>query len=691
MGNVDGQPVHEEEEESPWRRMTDQYEPDLIAAMDIVAQQVGDEVNEFSKSRGTRQRQRQVLVSSVEQQRHQQQQRSRRLELLVDIPTAIDEIVNVGFTASPQWINGTFLRGPCPVELKGSPTDVCGEVTASISVQLTSPDDSPVMVYGWYVAAMDRAILMGDLGTAYLQVAGPDTPVSIASGRPSEGGVVPTEAPTDSGTEEEEGSSTAVSPGAIAGIAAGGFVLVLLVGYAITRQSTNEQKAKQKKQELRKSKAEAARNANTEGDPEAALPYLDYDSDDAGAVESERKLNETLKSNQPGSQRSTVREDQKKNAVVSTTPSLVDRTADPAHSNNLNQQTRSAQEEEKQPEEDLILASEDDTAKLMMAAVPYISPTKQENDQQNPSRKIEILGSEDISNSGIAYIPTESRSTGNISHESEGGWSERDYTSSMGTMSDDEMLPEISVDEDEEEEQQHAQVVSMGPDSPLSKDSPGPVASAESKFEALESAIVSGDWAAVGATAAALASMQDTQSKSDVSRSTTGFSSSLRSDSLKNSVDVDKAAQLDQLIEQGDWEAIILAAARFEAEATGATNIYNISAASTVEGTEDDFMVHEDNDSDDEAGYSESNHSSRSESAPANGDRNSQEKLRAEIRSLVELVVPEEVDHVDEMLQQFAGREDELVDTLVTMQERAEARKASKGAQSLAKGKILMP
>ena len=39
------------------------------------------------------------------------------------------------------------------------------------------------------------------------------------------------------------------------------------------------------------------------------------------------------------------------------------------------------------------------------------------------------------------------------------------------------------------------------------------------------------------------------------------------------------------------------------------------------------------------------------------------------VEELVQRVVPEEIQNVDEMLNQFRGREDELIDTLRTMQE----------------------
>jgi len=52
------------------------------------------------------------------------------------------------------------------------------------------------------------------------------------------------------------------------------------------------------------------------------------------------------------------------------------------------------------------------------------------------------------------------------------------------------------------------------------------------------------------------------------------------------------------------------------------------------------------------------------------------QEIRSEVKSLVRRVVPEKIDNVDEMMLQFTGREEELVETLRTMQERPVAQKA---------------
>jgi hypothetical protein len=50
--------------------------------------------------------------------------------------------------------------------------------------------------------------------------------------------------------------------------------------------------------------------------------------------------------------------------------------------------------------------------------------------------------------------------------------------------------------------------------------------------------------------------------------------------------------------------------------------------------------------------------------------------LRRNVEELIHRMVPEEMEHVDETMLQFKGREDELLETLRTMQERLIAHKA---------------
>jgi hypothetical protein len=190
--------------------------------------------------------------------------------------------------------------------------------------------------------------------------------------------------------------------------------------------------------------------------------------------------------------------------------------------------------------------------------------------------------------------------------------------------------------------------------------------------ENLDQLIEAGDWAAVGATAALLAAASDSQSASSKSgaRSRPGSSAS-------GSLDAARAAELDNLVEAGDWEGVVLAAARFEtsdpAGSRGSRSGQSIDSASATDSA---------------TGGATGSSPSVSESLTASDDPSKMKKraeMRGEVEALVRRVVPEEIDNVDEMMNQFKGREEELVETLRTMQERAVAQKARQAGQRAAK------
>lgn len=180
----------------------------------------------------------------------------------------------------------------------------------------------------------------------------------------------------------------------------------------------------------------------------------------------------------------------------------------------------------------------------------------------------------------------------------------------------------------------------------------------------LDSAIEAGDWAAVGATAALLAAASDSQSYSSKSEQFTGNRS--RSGSSVSSLDVARAAELDHLVDAGDWEGVVLAAAKYE----GDDSKESLPSAS-ISGSDTRSNA-------DTAGQT-------AESSTASSKGIKQQEYRAIVEDLVQRVVPEEIQNVDEMMLQFRGREDELVETLRTMQERAVAQKARRAAKQQAK------
>jgi len=170
-------------------------------------------------------------------------------------------------------------------------------------------------------------------------------------------------------------------------------------------------------------------------------------------------------------------------------------------------------------------------------------------------------------------------------------------------------------------------------------------------------AIKLGDWSLVGATAAIIA-----QSPTDflTAQVDTSNSSGFSSDN-SNIIDAEKAAELDRLVENGDWEGVVLAAAKYEAESDkdGGTE----GSASNSEG-------HKFLDSRSHASQGDAN-STNSPSISTASNNLKRAEIRAEVEALVRRVVPDEIDNVDEMMHQFRGREEELLETLRTMQERS--------------------
>jgi hypothetical protein len=185
----------------------------------------------------------------------------------------------------------------------------------------------------------------------------------------------------------------------------------------------------------------------------------------------------------------------------------------------------------------------------------------------------------------------------------------------------------------------------------------------------LDNAIEAGDWAAVGATAALLAAASDSQSYSSRSEQFTGTRS--RSGSSVSSIDAARAAELDHLVDAGDWEGVVLAAAKYEDEGKESLPSESISGGSESRSNTDT------------AGQT-------ADSSIASSKGLKRQEYRAIVEDLVQRVVPEEIQNVDEMMMQFRGREDELVETLRTMQERAVAQKARHSSQKAAKQQAKM-
>eukprot|EP00571_Detonula_confervacea_P009844 CAMPEP_0172299208 /NCGR_PEP_ID=MMETSP1058-20130122/1563_1 /TAXON_ID=83371 /ORGANISM="Detonula confervacea, Strain CCMP 353" /LENGTH=1352 /DNA_ID=CAMNT_0013008569 /DNA_START=322 /DNA_END=4380 /DNA_ORIENTATION=+ len=197
----------------------------------------------------------------------------------------------------------------------------------------------------------------------------------------------------------------------------------------------------------------------------------------------------------------------------------------------------------------------------------------------------------------------------------------------------------------------------------------------------LDNAIESGKWGQVGALAAVLAfsGQGSTPGKksSRLSSNRSNDSSSSRGSSVHggSSLDQARAVEIDKLVESGDWHGVVLAAARFEADQTFDGESISLSASASSRWT----------------GSATSATTPRSMATTDQGSASNissqrgQEEIRAEVEALVRRVVPEEADNIDEMMMQFKGREEELVETLRRMQERAIASRARLAVQKSAK------
>ena len=196
----------------------------------------------------------------------------------------------------------------------------------------------------------------------------------------------------------------------------------------------------------------------------------------------------------------------------------------------------------------------------------------------------------------------------------------------------------------------------------------------------MDQLIEAGDWAAVGATAALLAAASDSQSANSLSRGGSGGHSR-----TSQSADAARAAELDHLVDAGDWEGVVAAAAKFEAQGGGDSSQTN-SKSSRTSSLDENNSTASGTGSGTGTGTgtgSGTGTGTFSDNSPSKVQK--REEIRSEVEALVRRVVPEEIDNVDEMMNQFKGREEELVETLRTMQERAVAQKARQAGQKSAK------
>mmetsp|Transcript_12932 Transcript_12932/g.36443 ORF Transcript_12932/g.36443 Transcript_12932/m.36443 type:complete len:992 (+) Transcript_12932:332-3307(+) len=204
-------------------------------------------------------------------------------------------------------------------------------------------------------------------------------------------------------------------------------------------------------------------------------------------------------------------------------------------------------------------------------------------------------------------------------------------------------------------------------------------------LQEMDLAIANGDWATVGATAALMAinSVPPNQQSSTRRKKRGSFSSSSSSVSLLDYNE--RANELDTLIQAGDWEGVAVTAAKYDAEGDVGENRSCLSRAST-HGSETEGSNANDSAASqmDYSSVDRSLNTGKSMMTSAS-QRERLQEIRERVTEMVRDVVPDEVDNVDEMMMQFRGKEEELMETLRTMKERDVARKARLASQSLAR------
>jgi hypothetical protein len=136
---------------------------------------------------------------------------------------------------------------------------------------------------------------------------------------------------------------------------------------------------------------------------------------------------------------------------------------------------------------------------------------------------------------------------------------------------------------------------------------------------------------------------------------------------------------LDSMVEQGNWDGVMAAQTKFETgidldEASNPSrpSLEESEGLSESRSSADDF--------DEKAGAEPAGDESVNDShwSMTTEEQARREQFRQQVESLVRMVVPDELDNVSAMMDQFNGREAELINTLQNMKERTSTQRARK-------------
>ena len=144
-----------------------------------------------------------------------------------------------------------------------------------------------------------------------------------------------------------------------------------------------------------------------------------------------------------------------------------------------------------------------------------------------------------------------------------------------------------------------------------------------------------------------------------------------------------RSKDMDDLVKKGDWDGIINSATQMEKklddsgtgpesdDGSGMEESGGSGSGTSYSESEESSLVSDDSSHSTETGDESTNLGESTDISEMPSEIRRKEEIRAEVVALVRLVVPEEVDNIDTMLTQFRGREEELLQTLRTMQERS--------------------
>lgn len=140
---------------------------------------------------------------------------------------------------------------------------------------------------------------------------------------------------------------------------------------------------------------------------------------------------------------------------------------------------------------------------------------------------------------------------------------------------------------------------------------------------------------------------------------------------------------LDSMVEQGNWDGVMAAAAKFESSGYDDDEGSDPSKPSLAESEQS--SASKSSADYDERGADTFSFDDRPQDVSGTDgvsytseEIRRREQYRGQVEALVKKVVPDEIDNVSAMLDQFEGREAELINTLQTMQDRSSHQRARK-------------